>query len=424
MTERADRARLARRPAAITGLVAAIVLAAAAAVLVPWDWVPGGDLEPLAATEVFTRAEIARAEEYSSVRRYLGWASYAVSLLVALTLGLTAAGSRLLHRAQGRLRWWLAVPVGTLVLLMVGRLVTLPLSVMIHQRNRDYALSDQAWTGWFLDVARSVLVSWVLTTLLLLAVVAAARRSPRYWFAWAGGMAVLLTLGASFLYPVLVEPLFNRFTPMQAGPFKASVFALAERQGVRIDEVLVADASRRTTTLNAYVSGFGSTRRVVVYDNLLADLPPGQARVVISHELAHTENQDVLVGTSLGALGSVSGVCALALALDARWLQRRSGTEGAADPTALAAVLALVALGAAVSSPLQNTISRAVEVRADRESIAVTGSEDRFIEMQRELSTSALNDPTPPAWSQLWFGSHPTALQRAGLPASLRRAAQ
>lgn len=419
-----DRASLARKPAALTALIALLSFAAVAAVLVPWDWVPGGELAPLAASEVFTRAEIARAEEYSSAQRYLGWASYAVSLLLALLLGLTPAGSRLLRRVQGRLRWWLAVPVGALVLLLAGRLATLPLSVASHERNRSYGLSDQDWAAWGLDAATSVLVAWVFTTLLLLAVVATARRSPRYWFAWAGGLAVLLTAGASFLYPVLVEPLFNRFTPMQEGTFRASVLVLAERAGVEVDDVLVADASRRTTTLNAYVSGFGSTRRVVVYDNLLEDLPPDQARVVVAHELAHAEHHDVLVGTTLGALGSVLGACVLALALDTRWVRRRSGTAGAADPASLAALLALVAVGALVSSPVQNTISRAVEARADRESIAATRSDATFVAMQRQLSASALHDPTPPPWSQLWFGSHPTVLERAGLPSSLRRAAR
>ena len=134
----------------------------------------------------------------------------------------------------------------------------------------------------------------------------------------------MLSAAGSFLYPVVVEPLFNTFTPMSAGPFKQSVFRLAEQEGVQIDDVLVADASRRTTTLNAYVSGFGSTRRVVVYDNLLDDLTPGQARVVIAHELAHARNDDVVLGTALGSLGAVGAVALLALVLDSPWVRRRA----------------------------------------------------------------------------------------------------
>ncbi len=395
-----------------------------AGLVVPWDWVPGGDLRPLAASEMFTSAEVDRAEEFSSVRRHLGWASYFFSLVFALVLGLTPLGSRLLRRVQGRLPWWIAVPVGVFVLLLMGRMLTLPFAMAIHDRNREYGLSNQAWAAWAVDYAKSLLVSWVLASLLLLVIIGAARRSPRHWFAWAGGLAVVLTVSASFLYPVVVEPLFNKFTPMEQGRFKSSVFELADAQDVQIDDVLVADASRRTTTLNAYVSGFGSTRRVVVYDNLIDDLSVEQARVVIAHELAHARHSDVLVGTLFGALGSVLGVALLALLLDFGWVRARSGTLGAADPAAVALVLALIAAGAMISSPVQNTMSRAIEARADRDSLEATGQGKVFISMQHELATSALSDPTPPRLSQFWFGSHPTVLQRAGLPSSLEQSAR
>ncbi len=416
------RPRLARRAAVVTVLVSFGVVAVLAAVLVPWAWVPGGRLVPRTASSLFTPEQLARSEHYAGIQRALGWSSYALSLLVLLGLGLTPWGSRLLRRLPGRRRWWVAVPLGALAVLVVERLVTLPFSVAAHRTNLRYGISKQAWGPWTVDQAKGLLVSWVATSLVLLVVVLAARRSPRWWFAWAGAAALVLSAAGSFLYPVLVEPLFNHFTPMQAGPFKQSVFRLADREGVHVDDVLVADASRRTTTLNAYVSGFGSTRRVVVYDNLLRDLTPAEARVVIAHELGHAKNQDVLLGTTLAAVGSVGGVALLALLVDTRWLRRRSGTGGAADPAAVALLLALTALGGFVVSPLQNTVSRAIEARADRVSIQATHEGPTFVRMQRQLALTSLADPSPPALSQLWWGSHPTVLQRAGLPASMRAA--
>jgi len=216
--------------------------------------------------------------------------------------------------------------------------------------------------------------------------------------------------------------LFNTFTPMAAGPFKQSVFRLADREGVHIDDVLVADASRRTTTLNAYVSGFGGTRRVVVFDTLLHELAPAEARVVIAHELAHARSNDVVLATGLGAVGAVGGVALLALLLDSARLRRWSGTGGAADPAAVALVLALVAVGGFLDSPAQNAVSRAIETRADRVSLQTTHAGATFVRVQRRLALSSLVDPTPPALSQFWWGSHPTVLQRTGLPRSLREA--
>jgi len=371
---------------------------------------------------VFTPAEIDRAEAYSSARRHLGWSSYLVSLVVASVLGFTSWGARLLGRVGGRLRWWLAVPLSVGVLLAIGRVATLPFSVAAHDLGLDHGLTNQAWADWTLDNVKTLLVSVVLMSVVLLVIVGAARFSPRHWFGWGSAAAVVVTFGASFLYPVVVEPLFNDFTPMQAGPFKASVFELAKSEGVGIDDVLVSDASRRTTTLNAYVSGLGGTRRVVVYDNLLNELTPDQARMVIAHELAHAKHDDVLLGTALGAFGTVFGVSLLALILDSRRLRTRSAIQGASDPRAVAVLLALAAAGALLASPIQNAASRAIEARADRDSIAATGQGQVFAEMQHELAVHSLSDPTPPRLSQFWFGSHPTVLQRVGLPASLRAA--
>ncbi len=419
-----QRAQLARGPAVGTALVAAVAFGLLAWRLVPWHWVPGGTLVPMRSHALFSAAQIARAEHYNWLRRALSWSSYGLSILVALVLGLTPLGARLLRGAGGRLPWWLWVPVGTLVLLVIGRVVTLPFALLLRREDVRYGLTHQSLAGWGSDAAKSLLVSWVITTLLLLVMVGIARRSARYWFAWAAAAAAVLTLGGSFLYPVLVEPLFNNFTPMHAGPLRRAIFRLAHKEGVSISDVLVADASRRTTTVNAYVSGIFGTRRVVVYDTLLKDLSPAQVQVVVAHELGHAKNNDVLTGTVLGAVGSVVGVSVLALLLDSAVLRRRSASNGPSDPAAVALVLALATVGTFLVSPVQNTMSRAIEARANRVSITTTGRPRVFIEMQRELAVRSLADPTPPWFSQLWFGSHPTALQRAGLPASMARARQ
>jgi STE24 endopeptidase len=424
----ADRGRSAadgldRRGAWTLLAAATAALVVLALVLVPWDWVPGGTLIPARDVDVFTTAQIARAENHARVMRALFWSSYAVSLVVALLLGLTRAGSVLTARLQRLLpggRWWLAGPVVVLVLLLVGRAVTLPFALLVRERRLEVGLTYQSLGGWLTDVGLSLLVSWVTTSLLVLLLVGAARRSPRRWFTWAAGIVVALSYLGSLGYPVVVEPLFNRFTSMEEGPFKESVLELAEAEGVAVDDVLVADASRRTTTLNAYVSGIAGTRRVVVYDNLVEDLEPAQARSVIAHELAHAKHDDVLVGTSLGALSGVAGVCLLALLLDSRSLRRRAGTDGPADPRGIALVLALVAVGGLVVSPVQNAVSRAIEVRADRSALVATDDDEAFRELQRQLALRSLADPTPPWLSQLWFGSHPTVLQRIGLPDSMK----
>ena len=308
----------------------------------------------------------------------------------------------------------LRLPLGVLALLVVGHLVTLPFGLVVRQRRLDYGLTRQGLGGYLRDEVTGLLVGWVATTIGLALLVWLARRTPRWWFAWAGVGAAGLAFVLSFAYPLVVEPLFNRFTPMADSPLRQSILQLAAEERVEVDDVLVADASRRTTTLNAYVSGLGGSRRVVVYDNLVTELPEDQVLDVVAHELAHAKNHDVLAGTTLGAVGSVAGLALLALLLDSRALRRRAGADGPGDPRIAALVLALAALGTFVANPVQNTASRAVEARADRDSLAATSDLDGFTQLQRNLALTSLADPHPPAWSQFWFGSHPTTLQRIG----------
>ena len=414
--------RINRRAAWLLLLSAVLALVVLAAVLVPWDWTPGLALHPEQADQVFGPAELQRAESHAAALRWLSWSSYGVSLVLALVLGLTSLGARLVRRVAGRLRWWLAVPWATFLLLLVGRLVTLPLDLLVRQRNLHDGLTDQGLAGWFTDWALSLAVSWVLLAALFLLVVGLARWSPRWWFAWAGGVLVVLTFLVSMVYPLLVEPLFNDFHSLPDGPLRTQVLQIAKKEGVAVDDVLVSDASRRTTTLNAYVSGIGSTRRIVLYDNLVHDVDREEVLAVVAHELGHARHHDVVLGTALGALGVVAGVAALALLLDTPWLRRRAGVTGPADPAAVALIAALVALGGFVSGPAQNVVSRAIEARADLTGLEATHDPEAFRQVQRQLAIRSLADPTPPWFGYVWFATHPTVLQRLGIADAVARA--
>jgi len=394
-------------------LVSGLAFVILAAVLIPWHWLPGQHVEAVPARTVFTAAQIHRAEHVSAMFRYAGWANLAVGLAAALLLGLTRLGSGLVRRLPGR--WWLQVLEATVLLTAITVLVQLPLAAFGHHVDRRYDLSDQTWGPWLSDQLVSAAVTAVFTAIGVLVLLAVVRKAPRSWPVWAAGAGAALTMLGSFVYPVVVEPLFNNFSSMPAGPLRADIFRLAAAEHVHIDDVLVADASKRTTTLNAYVSGFGSTRRVVVYDTVLDSLSNAEIESIVAHELGHAEHQDVLVGTVLGALGGAFGIGLLGLLLADGRLLRRSGVPDTGDPRVLPLLFALIAVGTFVASPVENTMSRAVEARADRTALTVTHDPATFITMQKQLSLRSLADPTPPRISQFWFGSHPTVLQRIGM---------
>jgi STE24 endopeptidase len=405
------------RVSLVVTAVGAAVFLVLAAILVPWHWLPGGHVQAVPVGSVFTARQIARAEHVSGLLRHTGWANLAVGLVASMALGFTRLGPALMSRLRGP--WVVQVLLGVGLIAAITALLALPFSWRVQRIKLDQGLSVQSWGGWATDQLTSFGVDWVFTAIGLVVVMAIARRAPRTWPAWAAAGAAVLAFAGSYAYPVVVEPLFNDFTSMPAGPLRTDILALAAQEHVHVADVLVADASRRTTTLNAYVSGIGNTRRVVVYDTLLRDLPQAQVEVVVAHELGHARHQDVLVGTVLGAAGSAIGIGLLGLVFTRRRVHSLVG--GPADVRAVPLLLALVAVGALLVSPVQNTISRAVEARADRASLEATGETDTFVAMQRQLALHSLADPTPPRWSQFWFGSHPTVLQRIGMAQSMHQ---
>ena len=405
-----------------TALVALVVLAAAlvavVALVVPWrplGHVPAADRVAVRVAGDFTPAEHAREDAFHSAIRPWSLTSWGVGIVLAVVLGLTPLGARLLALLPGWLGWGGRSIVGVVALLVLGTLVTLPFDVRSELVLRRYGLSTQTWSSWTLDTVKSLGISAVITSVLVVGVVGLARRSPERWWIPAAVGGALLVVVVSFVYPLVVEPVFNKFTPMPDGPLRTSLLQLADQDHVPVKDVLVADASRRTTALNAYVSGFGSTRRIVVYDNLLKTASPQEIRLIVAHELGHAKRNDVLTGTLVGALAVGVGACALFLLLGSARVQSWAGIDGPRDPRAVAALLALVTVIGVLTGPAQQLISRRIEARADVHALDLTAEPTDFAQMQRRLALSNIGDLDPPPILFGLFSSHPTTPQRIAM---------
>jgi STE24 endopeptidase len=326
-------------------------------------------------------------------------------------------GARLVDAVSAPLGggWGWRVLLGGITVTAVGRLLVLPLDARVESVRRRYGLSTQSWGSWLVDVGKGYGVGLVITLVVLFILFALIKSSPEWWWTWGAAAGALLVVVVSFAYPIVIEPVFNKFTPLPAGPLRTSLLEMAKRDGVPARDVLVADASRRTTALNAYVSGFGATRRIVVYDTLVKKASPDEVRLVVAHELGHAKRGDVLWGTLAGALGAATLVCVLALAMRSESLLRRAGVSSAGDPRALALVLAVVAIIATLSGPVQVLVSRRIETRADVHALDLTKDPMTFVEMQRRLSVTNLSDLDPPPLVFGLFATHPTGPMRIAL---------
>jgi STE24 endopeptidase len=396
--------------ALLTGLFTALAVA-----LTPWD-VVGTDVPRPAAEDFFTQQQIVRSEAFHDAIKWPGWLSLITSLCVAGLLGFSPMGRTLVDGVRERVgRWWLQVIVLVFAVLVLMRLVTLPYSIWARTITLDYGLSTNTWSAWAWDVLKSLGISIGLTTLGMLALIWLARRFTRRWYLVAAAAAAFVVVVLSFMYPIVFEPVFNKFTSMEDGALRTRLIELAEEDGISVSDVLVADASRRTTALNAHVSGFGATKRIVVYDNLVANAPPEEVELIVAHELSHAKHDDVLVGTAMGAVGAGISMVLLYLALSSDRVRRPLRVASARDPGVVPIVLALAVFASLASAPIQNTLSRQIEARADAHSLELTGDPETFIAMQQRLAITNISHLDPNPLLSFWFASHPTTLDRIGM---------
>ncbi|GAA2612821.1 M48 family metallopeptidase [Dactylosporangium fulvum] len=403
-----------RQWAAITLVVLVIATAVVALLRVPWAAPPAPRADQLAALETLPADAVAKGREFRGALRPGMYLSMAVGLVAALLLGLTPAGSWIVEQVGRPFNghWLARALLGGLAIVFIGEVVLLPLAAWRHIILKRYGLSTQDWGAWTVDVLKGYAVGAVIGAIVLVGFFTVTHFAPRWWWAWGAAGAAVLTVLLTFVFPVLVEPVFNKFTPMPEGEQRTRLMAMADRDGVPVRDVLIADASRRTRAVNAYVSGLGPTRRIVVYDTLLEKAPPAEVEAVVAHELGHAKDNDVLTGTLLGALGAAAAVCALYLLGSWSGLLRLARVDSIAEPRAVALLLAVAAVAGLFAGPAQAFVSRRVEARADRHALQLTGDPAQFEAMQGRLSLVNLGDPDPNPVEQFLFGSHPTAVER------------
>ena len=230
---------------------------------------------------------------------------------------------------------------------------------------------------------------------------------PRDWWLPAAGGSVALGTLLGALAPVILDPIFNDFTPAARGRVARRRLALARPAGVHVGEVFSVDASRRTTAANAYVTGLGPTKRVVLFDTLLDRYTRDEVRLVVAHELGHVRHRDVPRNVALR--GDRRAGRAWAIQRCSWALSERSGAPVALPALALAAGLVAAPLG-----PIASRLSRAVERRADQFSLELAGAPEAFISFERAIALQNVADLDPPRWLTRLMASHPPTLERIG----------
>ena len=385
-------------------VVAALVVAEAAVLVMR----PRGLLEPLdvAPRAYFSAAQIEKAEGYRDGQLWLLGARTAIELGLLVLVVARPPGFLL----RPRRRRVLAGAAAAAALSVAISAATLPVRVLARERSKDVGLVTQAWTGYAGDVVKSTAIGAVLAGAGGALLIFGMRRFGRGWWAPAAAVVVGFGVATTYLTPILLDPLFNRFTPLPDGPTRSTVLSLARDAGVDVGEVYEMDASRRTTAANAYVTGIGRTKRVVLYDTLLKDFSPGEVRLVVAHELGHVHYRDVRHGLLFLALVAPFGMLAVA-----RLGERLAPRDSLATAAAVPAVVLAVGLLAPAITTISNQLSRGVEARADQFSLELGGEPESFVGFQKRIAVTNVSDPDPPALARFLLGTHPSTMERIGL---------
>ena len=376
------------------------------------------DVAPARLTDWFDPDELARSRDYR--RGVWTMAVVGVPLAAAAAIGVALLGGhwRPVVVRAARSRPWRAGALFGAGLSVVTFAVTLPLSGARYAWGRDYGIVTQGVSGWAIDLAKGLGVQVVIGALIgSFAAVGIARLPRAWWAAFAAGVAAFVYL-MSLLSPLVLEPLFQRTEPLRDPRLSEQILAIAQRAGVEADDVKVNDASARTTAANAYVSGLGGSRHIVLYDTLLRDFPEDEVRMVVAHELAHVEKHHVLKGSTWGAaLGVPASLLIFAIVGWRTGFGRAARDAEGCDLVLrrLAVTAAAAAVITAASAPLGTWVSRAYEREADWRGIQLSGDPQAAIGLQQGLVRQSLGVPDPPEGIRFWFGTHPTALERIGL---------
>jgi STE24 endopeptidase len=381
------------------------------------------DSHPIQTSDTTPTAEVAVPEpsplavQYHRSGNVLWTTATALDLLLPAALLFTGLSGRVRRTVErlARARRFATIALYAVAYVLIQALVFLPLSWYAgYVRQHAYGLSTETAAAWLGDWAKAVAITVVFSALLLWIPYRLLRISPRRWWLWTGLLTAPLTVLVMIVLPVYIAPLFDEYGRMRDPALEQRIERLAARAGIPDSRIYEVRKSEETRQVNAYVTGFGGTKRIVLWDTLVDRLQPDEVEFVVGHEIGHfvlRHTLTVIVGATLLVTLSLWIVHRVAGWLIARF-GRRFGFDRLDDVASLP-LLALV--GGAVmlaASPAALALSRWQEREADRLGLEITRDSNAAARAFVRLQEDNLAVPRTGLLFRLWRGSHPDLADR------------
>lgn len=278
---------------------------------------------------------------------------------------------------------------------------------------------------WCLDRVKGLLLSAAIGYPLLVLILKLVEWMGSLWWVWAWAVLIGFQLLMMVLAPVIILPLFNRLTPLAPGGLRDRLLGLGERTGFSAKTILVMDGSKRSRHSNAFFTGFGKFRKIVLFDTLIQQLREPELEAVLAHEIGHYKRGHIPKMLAVHAASSLAGLAVIA------WLAKQPEFIGAfgfrpSDGLTPALMLFILLSGTVTFwlSPLMNFWSREHEYQADAYAATVLNESDSLVGALRKLNEKNLSNLTPHPLYSAWNYSHPTLLERETALASLKLRAE
>jgi STE24 endopeptidase len=328
---------------------------------------------------------------------------------------LTSGYNAYMKRLAGYARWRLVQDILYCFLLLVTLFViNFPIHLFFYIVDHAYHLSDQPIGSWMMDLLKSLGVDLVTQIPAFLAVYGLIRKSPIRWWLYTWILAIPVSVFLLVVQPLVLDPIFNTFQPLPNSQLRTEIMGLANQAGIPTDKIYVVDKSKQTNELNAYVTGFGNTTRIVYWDTLLKEMDKGEVLFVTAHEMGHYVKHHIYKGLLIGL--AMAFLLLYLFAKVYRFLVQRFGRrlklDGEGDVAALPLALLLYSLVSFWITPVENAISRTMEHEADAYAYALTHDKADGIKVFQTFARTSLQGVNPPSLVYWFLDDHPTLLQR------------
>lgn len=362
-----------------------------------------------------TERELYLSDEYSKIRNFLFFVVTPFEWLVYFVILLTGL-SKAFENWADISRKWQVLKNGAYLFLLYGftTLVFYPIDLYRYELSKKYGISTQDFSSYMKDFMIDFWVNFGTTLIVVLVLYWLIQKSARKWWFYAWLLTIPFAVFMMYIQPVVIDPLYNDFYPLQDKALEEKILTLADEANIPSEHVFEVNMSEKTNALNAYVTGIGDNSRIVLWDTTLKSLTDEEILFIMAHEMGHYVEKHIYIGIAAYILTILVGLWLIARIMP--WMISKFGSvmkiDKMSDIRSLPLLLLLVSVLLFLSNPISNAVSRYQETRADEYAMELTGDAQSAVSTFQNLAKAGLSEVNPPFLVKIFRYTHPPMLER------------